>query len=77
MKYIIKHANGDWTHVQSPLSIEDLTTLIKDNQERYILFNEGDDIIFVGTDYLCSCIIMAAKDSEPIEMDSMSISNYF
>ena len=72
MNYIIQHANGECTSVQTPLTIEDLFALIKKNEDRFILFNEDDDIVFLGTDYLKSCAIMADKGPEPKEIDSMN-----
>ncbi len=77
MKYIIKNASGDWTHVRSSLTIEEITALVKDNHERYILFNEEEDIIFIGTEYLRNCVIMADTDLEPTDPLPMIISDYF
>ncbi len=77
MNYIIKHANGDWTPVQFPLSLEDLFALIKKNEDRFVIFNDADDMLFLGTDYLSSCKIMPAKDPEPAEMSPTTISDYF
>ncbi len=68
MNYIIKHANGDLTRVEFPLTIEDLFALIKENEDQFIVFNEPDDIVFFDAGYLKSCI-MKAKKSELSKMD--------
>ena len=73
MNYIIKHANGELTCVEFPLTIEDLFALIKENEDQFIVFNEPDDIVIIDAEYLKSRI-MRAKKSELPKMDTVSIS---
>ncbi|MBD0279758.1 MAG: hypothetical protein ICV81_17595 [Flavisolibacter sp.] len=77
MNYIIKHANGGCTRIGSPLTIEDLFTLIKDNEDQFILYNDAaDDAVFMSA----GCVkrhIMTAKEKEVSKMKGMVISDYF
>lgn len=77
MHYLIKHANGECTPVQSTLTLEDLFSLIRKNEDRFILFNQADDIVFLGTDYLSCCMIVPVQEPDNNEVDEAVISDFF